>query len=348
MSRGQGYNHNSGRGNYNRGSKGYEDYEDNYERDRRGNHGRGFASMPREEVHRIAAMGGHASHSGHGRNYSGSNQYDEGRDYDRDYENYGAGRDGGRGNGGRGFASMPREDVRRMAAMGGHALHGGYGNQGHYGQYEGNWENDRDYGYDEDDYNDRGGYEREYSSQPYNQSGYSDYREGRGDDWEDEDDYDYRQSTNSSYEEGYGDEGYDSGYQRESGNRGKSGRQGLNARSHSGRGRQGFASMPKDQVRRIAAMGGRASHGGHGGNSAGIKGRTSSTSRVSNSSRGTSRVSGRSGGKRGFAAMDKDEVRRIAAMGGKASHGGHSGSKSLGSVSRSRSTTSGRSKSRNK
>ncbi len=31
---------------------------------------------------------------------------------------------------------------------------------------------------------------------------------------------------------------------------------------NSGRSRRGFAAMPREQVRRIASMGGRASHGG--------------------------------------------------------------------------------------
>lgn len=35
-----------------------------------------------------------------------------------------------------------------------------------------------------------------------------------------------------------------------------------NASDNSGKGKQGFASMPKEQVREIAAEGGRASHGG--------------------------------------------------------------------------------------
>jgi len=134
---------------------------------------RGFAAMPKEEVRRIAAMGGHASHGGRGSDYD----YEE-----RSSSRGGGGRSGGRGGSTsrRGFASMPREEVRRIAAMGGHASHGGRGS-----------------------------------------------------------DYDY-------------DEGYEERGSSRGGSRG------------GGTSRRGFASMPREEVRRIASEGGRASHGGRG------------------------------------------------------------------------------------
>jgi hypothetical protein len=54
--------------------------------------------------------------------------------------------------------------------------------------------------------------------------------------------------------------------------------------------------MPREEVRRIGSMGGRASQGG--------------------------RSRGNAGRGRGFASMPREEVRRIASMGGRASHGG--------------------------
>lgn len=98
------------------------DYQSDYNDNRNGSHGRqGFASMPHEEVRRIAAMGGRASHGG-GRSYSSSRtDYD----YNNDYSNGRRSRSNNTGHGRQGFASMSRDEVRRIAAMGGRASHGG-------------------------------------------------------------------------------------------------------------------------------------------------------------------------------------------------------------------------------
>jgi len=91
-----------------------------------------------------------------------------------------------------------------------------------------------------------------------------------------------------------------------------------NGRRHSGR--QGFASMDRDEQREIARMGGRASHGG--GRSRDYESDydedDNRNERSSSSSSGGRRHSGR----QGFASMDPDEQREIARMGGRASHGG--------------------------
>ena len=89
----------------------------------------------------------------------------------------------------------------------------------------------------------------------------------------------------------------------------------------------GFASMDPDRQREIAAMGGRASHGGHGRDYDDDDRGRSRSRYDDDDDRGRSRSRyddddrGRSG--RGFAAMDPDRQREIAAMGGRASHGGH-------------------------
>src|SRR5947208_3509410 len=83
--------------------------------------------------------------------------------------------------------------------------------------------------------------------------------------------------------------------------------------------RRGFAAMDPEERRRIARRGGEASHGGRG--SEGGRG-WSSEGRGGYSERGGG-SSGRSSGnsRRGFAAMDPEEQRRIARKGGEASHG---------------------------
>lgn len=130
-------------------------------RGRSGSSRRGFAAMPREQVRRIASMGGRASHGGRGSDYEDEDDDDrsyrsrsssrwEDDDYDDDNDNEESGYrmrggsdeyfdedeydddddynedddEGGRGSR-RGFASMPREQVRRIASMGGRASHGG-------------------------------------------------------------------------------------------------------------------------------------------------------------------------------------------------------------------------------
>jgi general stress protein YciG len=102
-----------------------------------------------------------------------------------------------------------------------------------------------------------------------------------------------------------------------------------------GSSRRGFAAMDPQEQRRIAAEGGRASHGGWGRDYE----EDDQDYEEDASSRGNHN---RGSGERGFAAMDPQQQRRIAAMGGRASHSGsHSRTTSRGrkssSGSRSRS-----------
>ena len=76
-----------------------------------------------------------------------------------------------------------------------------------------------------------------------------------------------------------------------------------------GQGKQGFASMDRETVRKIAAKGGRASHSNQGHKeSAKTEGKTS-TSGANDSH-----------GKQGFATMTKEEVQEAGRKGGEASH----------------------------
>jgi len=174
--------------------------------------------------------------------YNRRGEYGEGDDYDdedygdeNDDEDYDEGRGQSRNMGGGGFASMPREEVRRIASMGGRASGRGKGN----GRLEGS-------------------------------------RSRR------KDEFDGRRMRSFDNGRRYGDE------------RGRS----------SSSGRRGFADMPREEVTRIARTGGEASHGGRRG---GNVGRSGSSGRGGNDSRG-----GSSGRRRGFGAMSREEVRRIA------------------------------------
>lgn len=135
------------------------------------------------------------------------------------------------------------------------------------------------------------------------------YHRGRYEE-EDDDDYDYRNRYEDENDDDY-DYDYQGQYEDDDDyNHGRS-----------GRGRQGFASMPREEVRRIASMGGRASHGGR--SERGDYSRGSRYDDRSSNGRSGSRHSGR----QGFASMPREEVRRIAAMGGRSSHGGRSTSR---------------------
>lgn len=82
---------------------------------------------------------------------------------------------------------------------------------------------------------------------------------------------------------------------------------------------RGFASMSPEKRRKIARLGGQASRGGRGRDwqsEDNNYGRNESEEREMESSHQDRR------GRRGFASMDPEERRRIASMGGRASHGG--------------------------
>src|SRR4051812_4859952 len=103
-------------------------------------------------------------------------------------------------------------------------------------------------------------------------------------------------------------------------------------RGNQGSSRRGFAAMDPDEQREIASMGGRASHGGRGANyrsndDEGWEEEQGSSSRMRSRNDyddEDDNRSSRGGGssRRGFAAMDPDRQREIAAEGGRASHGG--------------------------
>jgi general stress protein YciG len=225
---------------------------------------RGFASMDPERQRRISSMGGRSSQSGSSRedyrDYDSEDDYDDyddeydpqsnyDNDYDDDFEDRGyrsrsndsdydeddnnsSRHWGSRRNGNRGFASMPREEVRRIASMGGRAAHE-YGNA-----HE--WDSDeaREAGH-------RGGMA--------SHSGNREYLRGR-----DSYDDDYRRGPRSNRND-Y-DFDYDSDYRRSSdGDRSSSYGSGRSSR-------RGFASMPREEVRRIARRGGQSSHDGNRSN----------------------------------------------------------------------------------
>jgi general stress protein YciG len=205
-------------------SRGYNDDERGERRD----NGRGFASMDREEQREIARMGGRASG---GRRFE-EEDYDRGsrsrsRDYDDEREE-GTGR-----NGGRGFASMDREEQREIAHMGRRASHGG-----------------RRYEEDSDGRSSRSR-SRDYDDGGNGHSsdrgrGWFGDREGHAEaaerGWEE------RGRSNRSRRDDEGDDRYES-------------RRGSRTNRSSDRGEgRGFASMDPEEIREIASMGGRAAH----------------------------------------------------------------------------------------
>ena len=202
----------------------------------------------------------------------------------------------------RGFASMDPEQRRMISCEGRRASHGHRGRR-----YE-----DEDYDderYEEDDY--------EHPQDRYYDDDYDRYGpESEYDDEEDDRDYGRRHVYGEG--EDYDDEGYGDDYDEDDD-------YDRDGDYYRGRGGRGFGSMPREEVRHIASMGGRASHGGRvNGRSGGSRSRGfDEPSRLSRRS-GNGRRNPSYGG-RGFAGMPREEVRRIARMGGEASHGGGRG-----------------------
>ncbi len=99
--------------------------------------------------------------------------------------------------------------------------------------------------------------------------------------------------------------------------------------TRSGNSRRGFAAMPREEVRRIGARGGRASNAGnenyrsHSGDRSSSRGRNYGGGRSNESNSGNSRGNSERS-RRGFASMPRNEVRSIASRGGRASHRGSS------------------------
>lgn len=142
---------------------------------------------------------------------------------------------------------------------------------------------------------------------PRNRDQHRTYGRGHGQNYED--DYDEYQSRSHQYDDDYDYEDDDRSYRSSS------------------RGRQGFASMSPEERRRIAAKGGRASHGGRGRSSYRDDDYAYANdyyNKGDDYNYDNNRSSSRSSrGRQGFASMDPEKQRRIAAMGGRASHGGH-------------------------
>ena len=80
------------------------------------------------------------------------------------------------------------------------------------------------------------------------------------------------------------------------------------ATSTKGQGKQGFASMDKETVRKIAAKGGRASHSGQ--NSKNSDKKTADRNSAND----------QESGKQNFANMPKEQVQELARKGGESSH----------------------------
>jgi general stress protein YciG len=139
-------------------------------------------------------------------------------------------------------------------------------------------------------------------------------------DWDERDDDDDRRSSGRG-RGWFGDyeghsEAAERGWESRGGGRDYDDGERYSSRDGNGRGRssRGFGSMDREEQREIARMGGEASHGGRRWEEEDYdRGR---------SSRYEDEDRGRNSGRRGFAAMDPEEQREIARMGGRASHGG--------------------------
>ena len=172
----------------------------------------------------------------------------------------------------RGFAAMDPREQREISRRGGEHSHGGR-RRNYDSDYDDYDYEDRDYDeYDEDDDEPRSRYDRyEEDDEDY------DDRRGRYGQAED-DDWDERGRGRRWYRD-EDDDDY--------------------GRNRSFGGRRGFASMPREEVRRIAARGGRASHGhGQGASSRISNGRRSRSSTRGQSWSGSSRSS--RSGRRGY------------------------------------------------
>ena len=84
---------------------------------------------------------------------------------------------------------------------------------------------------------------------------------------------------------------------------------------------RGFASMEREEQRRISSMGGKASHQNDDNfNDPNDENRGLGGKHISGQERDNDRGTQQRSSNRGFAAMDEEEVRRIASKGGRAAH----------------------------
>ncbi len=254
---------------------GHDDDDDNQGSGRK--HGKqGFASMPKDQVREIASKGGKSSH---GRKQRGrdTSDHDEGSD-----DNQGSGRKHGK----QGFASMPKDQVREIASMGGRSSHGGRKRQDY----------DDDQGSDEDSDNDQGSSRKHgkqgFASMPKDQVRKIASKGGKAKGGH------YDQEEDSDEESDEGSDNEDQGGYRS--------------------GKQGFASMPKEQVRKIAAKGGRH---GHGGGRKRKRGGYDESESESSEDEDQGNGNYRRSGKQGFASMPKDKVYEIGHKGAEARWG---------------------------
>ena len=248
----------------------------------------------------------------------------------------------------RGFAAVDPEERREIARMGGHASHGGnghngkatssrsgYSGSGHSSREVDSYDDDNfDYHRrrDEDDYesdHSRGGSDEGRGRQGFASMDNEGRREvarmggeashrGRGNSYDDFQDFDYE----SEYD--------DQDYENDGGARYHGGSS--NRSSSNGHGRKGFASMDQEERREIALMDGRASHDGRSRGyesdqdsdywgSDGEDYENEDRSPSAHGYRGRS-SSNNGNGRQGFASMSPDERREITRRGGEASHGG--------------------------
>lgn len=220
----------------------------------------------------------------------------------------------------RGFGAMDREGRASSRSQG----------RDEYGEFEGEESEGR-----------RGGWEEE---EDYGRGQRGGRFENEGE-WEEEEDYGGREGRGrrgfagmdpverreiasrggraSSHIQGRGEygqfEGEDEGYEGR-GNRGRGGWE-EEEEGHRQRGGRGFASMDLEERRELASRGGRASSHSQARDEYGhFAGEGNGRSRSRGGSESRSRGGG--GSRRGFAAMSQQQRRKIAAMGGHASHRG--------------------------
>jgi general stress protein YciG len=256
---------------------------------------RGFAAMDPEEHREISRRGGYSSQGGRGREFDEwSDREGARRGFDDEY--------GDRGGGSRrGFGSMDPEERREIARMGGRPSHGGRGRD----SYDDGRERDDDWGG-----RSRRGFaamDPEEQREIARMGGRASHG-GRG--REEDDDRRFRSRSDDEDDRRFRSREDDD--DRRFRSRGGNGEDD----DRSSRSRRGFAAMDPEEQREIARMGGRASHGGR-----------SRDIDDDDDDRRSSRYRGRdddersgSRSRRGFAAMDPQERREIARMGGRASH----------------------------
>jgi len=207
------------------------------------------------------------------------------------------------GKGKQGFASMPKEKVQEIASKGGRTAHAGEEPSSKKSKSDDSSSKDTSDNKDSSEYTEE---------EKHNHHVLGGYKATLSNPNSSEEAKKHAQEMLDQHEKGN-----KSDSKSDSKSESKSDSKSESDKSESGKGKQGFASMPKEKVQEIASKGGRTAHAGE---EPSAKKSESDSKSDDSESKDDDEKSGK--GKQGFASMPKEKVQEIASKGGRTKHAG--------------------------